>query len=339
MIPPLILTSIKLLPLEMTDFTVNLVPYGQSYTWDRELFLSYFPESLIASALLLDPTSTEVNIELPVVTPIAMNYLDIFLNQSGDITQLPSDPEALTEAGRYLGIDLYDVLADPNFAEFNQVFYPLILVKPHRLIGLYNQLIEFAILRQYYTLLRYIFSRVPPNDLEIDKINLMRSVAQRNAELVTLFLPRVSDPMRVITLPPTEAEPEEEEEEPSSNELAEKYGLSVLSVNDATITSMDQGHLLYFAVLIANDSNIVRILLADPRISDYQGRALEQAARQRTLDLFTLLLQSRRYSRDDLARVITELNFEVSSFGGPERVRPYFDALFAHDPSLYAPSQ
>lgn len=293
----------------MTSFTVNLVPYGQIYTWDRELFLSYFPESTIASALTLDPTTSEINIELPVVTPIAMTYLDIFLRECGDVTLLPADPEALTEAGRYLGIDLLDVLADPSFPEFNVQFYPLILVKPNRLILTYDRLIGFALEQKSLPLLKYIYHHVPANDYEIDKINLMKAVAQGNSNLVKLLLSRVADLMRLI---PIEPKPDEggiaqDEDHPPSHDLTHKYGFDIFGdIDDDLITSIPEGHILFLPLYSGHpDLETIKVLLADPRIQDYQAITLKHADLIHNIDLVRLLLASRQYPREELVKIIT----------------------------------
>ena len=151
---------------------LQLQPYdNQSYYFDREQFITTFPESVIARAVDLDPTTELVQIPNRDVTPDAVEYLQGLLQEG-----YPDPPRTVNtnSTGKYLGIDLLGVVADDQYPTFALQNPDINLLDPGT--WNYKTMIEFSIKFDYLDLAEYVFNRTHPEDTkDVDNLALVQA--------------------------------------------------------------------------------------------------------------------------------------------------------------------
>lgn len=300
----------------MTDFAVTLVPYDQTWTFSKEKFTLFFPDSVL-TPLLRDNDS--VDLTHSDVIPEALNIIHEFTNGQGDITTI-SNPSGISTSGNYLGIDLLNVITNRHFPDWNTQYHPLMLVQKHRLWEHYREFLTFSVGTGYESLARYVLTKFPVDNktLPIDKEVFFYVIVHRSPSLVKLLLPRV-DPMTVASDEPekfvlmTEDEKHDEVHDylPSDivfsddNENREYYRIvDVLSI-------INYGHPLMLALMYDEDS--ARIIMKDPRVTDPTGEILLSVASNDSMKLSQVreLLSHFRYSKPILDKLRTIISIRT----------------------------
>lgn len=116
----------------MAQFTVTLPRYGQTWEFNRDQFITAFPDSIISN--LLEYTSdTDIEITQPFVTPMIMDLLSAFIVNRVIPFIDPDTRPNLIRSGNYLNISVLLVLGDPNWPG---------LLEEHPTINLANASIE-----------------------------------------------------------------------------------------------------------------------------------------------------------------------------------------------------
>lgn len=249
---------------------------GQSFPFERSKFLLMFPQSMIASVLQNDSTVETIELEEKSVTPRILEYLqnvvlfdEVFATP--DLASPRSEP--LIQAGRYLGIDLFEVVANPKYDDLiNRYHVNLVDLNNITSKTNYIKMMIYAVTNDYPELVRYLFARtVPEQYLDQDQKLLSIAILQNNASLVKLFLRRGVNPSQSFL---------------SQNEVKK---LALTYPKDVPAYSGIQP--LYFALNVASDE-IVLALLESGKLELNNGgeEALRLALRRERPDIATLLL-------------------------------------------------
>ena len=176
------------------SFKIYLLPYTYGKDYNRDLFITTFPDSMIATALQ-DPEADEVDIPNRVVTPYVLNYLSSIL--VGDIPEIPV--ENMNNASRYLLIPLLNIVSDPNYAKLRKDFPTLNIDDPVQLNEHYQDILMFALQHNYTSLINYIFEHTDVNTHQNDNFRaLFVSVYMNNVPVTVKLLQYTTDPTDVI---------------------------------------------------------------------------------------------------------------------------------------------
>lgn len=177
------------------DFTIYLLPYTYGKTFNRDDFITLFPDSMIATALT-DPEATEIDIPNRVVTPYVLNYLVNVVN--GGIPEVSYIfPSGLLEgegslnmidASRYLLIPLLNVISDSNYSLLMKQYPDLNIADPVQLYQLYLNILRFGLLHGYTSLISYLFDHVDISKRLQDNFEALFVSAYMNNVSVTLKL-------------------------------------------------------------------------------------------------------------------------------------------------------
>lgn len=264
---------------KMTDFTVTLVPYEQSWSFNREKFISFFPDSVLTPLL---NNNDVINLTHSDVVPEALDLLHEFTNGQGDITTI-LNPDKVTIAGHYLNIDLLTIIAHPGFPAFNDEYHPLMLVQTHRLWKHYRDFLIFAMSHRSEPLARYILTHFPPSELTapIDKYLFFQVIVKQSVMLARLLLPRV-DPMTVASDYSREDFADLDNDD-RHDEISDYFSAGDVVEFDGEenrdyyrmvdlLSRAGYGHPLLLA--LTHDYEIARMLMNDPRVNDEKGEIL-----------------------------------------------------------------
>lgn len=95
----------------MTTVTLKSIPYGVSVIVPRDRIFELYPDSVIATALNIDPTTEIIDIPSPDVTPNSL----FALKQILDTKTLPEVKSEYEVAANYLGTDSLGLVGSPGF--------------------------------------------------------------------------------------------------------------------------------------------------------------------------------------------------------------------------------
>lgn len=173
----------------------RLLPYDNySVSIPKDKLLALFPTGLIATILDLDPTAEEIDIQTKIITPEILNWIQKMIVEG----RIPDPiPDNLNKAGDYLQLDLFQVVADPDYPDFRQTYPDINLLDTSILNNpeIYNPVLQYALIHHYFPLLNYLFTYSTPVDhqeedtrgvslaiLFNDMYGLKRLLETRNAE-------------------------------------------------------------------------------------------------------------------------------------------------------------
>lgn len=275
------------------SFCINLAKYEKKYTFPKDKFTSYFSRSMITQALEHDPDVEEININHNDVIPEAMDILHMFVNGDGDIPYNVKDPESVVKSGKYLLIDLLVIVAHPKWSDFSQKFYPLILVKPHRILHIYEHIIRVGDKLEFYPLIEYIFELIPSDSSSHEDLTiLLRAIIKNDMVLVKHYLKRVDPSLSV-----------------SDDIVLEKSKY----ISQEQWKKFKSNHIIKLAIFHHNN-DIIEMLLKDGRIKDDDGSILDIVANKFfTNHSLPLILTYITYPIESITNVISKLS-KMNSF-------------------------
>lgn len=105
-----------ILEIKRMAVAIYLEPYGQTFFLSRDGIRTYFPGSLFAEVLELDPMTEVIPIPNPIVTPAVMQFL---VNYSQGIEPVKHMPE-LVAVERYLNIPSILYYAEPLYDKIHR---------------------------------------------------------------------------------------------------------------------------------------------------------------------------------------------------------------------------
>lgn len=246
----------------MDTITVNLPNHNRSWTWNRKLFTTLFPDSIITIATTEADT---VDITSPDVTPQALDLLDNFLTGPADIIEVsPDDVLSLTTTDRYLNLALFRILVDPNYPDLTKVIDPITLTRPAMMNRLYPHIIlPFGSDHQFATLFAYVWTFVPATYPEEDGLALAQQVIYGDLNLVRQLMTRTD---------PSTAAPYYTNRDQIHTWMEEIDSKREESFNDG-VTSVpidETNNVLLYAIAMEN-SPMIQLLATDPRVKDDGG--------------------------------------------------------------------
>lgn len=145
---------------------IRLPKYDYELSFSKDQIRHDYPKSMLGQALTLDPSVTDLNIDVGSITPEILAYVSSMINDR----QLPVPGEELREglgqAGKYLLIDLLRVSADPLYPSFVQdTKINLLDLTPES----YEKCMTRAISNKFLQLIDYVFRgvrRAPYKDID-----------------------------------------------------------------------------------------------------------------------------------------------------------------------------
>lgn len=152
----------------MTEFTITLPEHTHSQIYNREKFISVFPESMI-SILLEQSADTEIIITQRFVLPEVLTILHLVI-EKGQVTYQPHDElrEDVKKSADYLCIDLLAVVNDPKFQNLQFVINGIDLTSPESIQGHADSLIHHACQAGFVPLLRHLLAHGVDPSLDND---------------------------------------------------------------------------------------------------------------------------------------------------------------------------
>ena len=126
----------------------------------KDKLLASFPTGLIATTLELDPSATDINIPTAIITPDILDFFQRMVVENKIPDNIPEDIDNIFRAGDYLQLDILQVVADPLYSEFHQLYSDINLLDTQSLNTpeIYNRVLEYALTNHYSSLLDYLFS-------------------------------------------------------------------------------------------------------------------------------------------------------------------------------------
>lgn len=121
----------------------------------KEKLLSLFPTGLLATTLDLDKSASEIDFDLPFITPEILNFLAEIINNR----HIPDTiPDNLLRTADYLQLDLLSVLSNPEYKNFHLQYPNINLLDKASLdtSPTYDQVMTYAIQHQYTELFEYM---------------------------------------------------------------------------------------------------------------------------------------------------------------------------------------
>lgn len=115
------------------DHLILTLADGTSYHVDRNRITAHFSDSILGSALQLDPTTNQIAISSSDVSPSVLKFLSQLNTSDEKLPPLPS-PEELQRAYRYLGGVTLAMLSHPHINDvqlniFNPRYHTAVLYK------------------------------------------------------------------------------------------------------------------------------------------------------------------------------------------------------------------
>lgn len=289
------------------------LPRFENYT--VELEKNRIHQGLFYDTLQLDPNATELDLEMPFLTPDIIKFAADLLNTGQIPYTVPENKENLRQAAGYLGLDILEVLADPLYPVWRQSNPGINLLDLATLSQgkTYLDAMTSAIRSRYTTLFRYILRNTPPMPVDSTLLPLVvlsnmtdsvrRLLGERKVDVMTASIPRgriASIFREAVTV---------------EGRFSLDYWVSVYFQSYKKIPQA------YFFSLNAEDPEIVRIILPylNPLRIDYFYNALT-AKRE---DIAFQLLRTRQFK---ITRAV--LNNFINSFAGvtsPEFLREALD--------------
>lgn len=151
--------------------------------------IAQYPNSLLFSALHLDPTAEQIDIPNPDVTINALTALKYILTY--EILPIVEPDAEYDRAGKYLGIEPLSLLGDPAFAKFRREHHIGWL---HFDPEYYGEVLTFAI-NESPVLFRYLLGLVPPEQTRTeDAKGIIQASEMGNLVAVEYLLRRGADP-------------------------------------------------------------------------------------------------------------------------------------------------
>lgn len=149
--------------------------YYASWTLDWKKFTSLFPDSLISTTVELT-NDTHIEFTQPFMTIEVMNLLEeIVRTQTVPHSKVKGDQ--LEHVGRYLGIDLFNVMAHPHWESFRTSWN---ILDPEDVKKHGPWFMELAICGNYLALVSYLLDRgIDPTEIILDNMNVLAFAADR----------------------------------------------------------------------------------------------------------------------------------------------------------------
>lgn len=178
------------------SFTVHLPKYDYSQIFNRDKFISMFPDSLLAVAFT-DPEEKEVSLENPSVTPYVLQFLSDVMTRTSPYV-LPLD---MTPASRYLLIPLLAVVSDPKYRMFREQYDYINILNPQDLDDMYSEILNFAVMNEYPSLLSHLWDYTDYTDHPTSNLTaLILSVYKNDLSIFRTLLPKVPDPTQAVDI-------------------------------------------------------------------------------------------------------------------------------------------
>lgn len=167
---------------------------GYEIKLNKEHLVTLFPGSMLAATLDLDPSTEVIGLAVSTVTADVLDVLSDLVNTGQVPTDLSRAKTQLSSAGRYLLIDLLEVLGDPKYEHYHQAYPDVDLLGPSdRLIPS----LQYAIRAQYISLFQYLYPYV---ECEYARyIVLTLSVMLNQEDLVRYIL--MHKPLNLLKVP------------------------------------------------------------------------------------------------------------------------------------------
>lgn len=213
---------------KMDDVAITSLPYGYTINVEKDRLLHVLPDSLLSATLELDQSATEIPISNPIVTPNVLRAVEYLINNGKVPPFRPSIEYYL--ASRYLLIDQLATLGTPVITALNAYLkIEMNILDVRQLRKHYEGIITFAVDHDDAVLLQYVLSKVPYKTLTPYK----RRVTYR--EFLRSIGAGYTDLINVFL----------------------QYGVDPsMNGNESLLNALIRGY-----------TNIVDILLADPRVN------------------------------------------------------------------------
>jgi hypothetical protein len=275
---------------------VYLEPYNQTFTLSRAMIQNYLPESLLANALELDPTSTVIPITNPIVTPDIMQLIG---NYFQGIEPDRHNPNVIA-ANRYLNIPWLLYYAEPLY---DQVQHPA----PEQTwdTAANRKLLREAVKQNRPYMVNYLLGK-GVNPLDQNLTNFWTPVMKGYADIVNLILsnPQINTKTDIL-----------------NKGLISATGEGYLDVVRALLQAptVDPNKAIYAAIRNGR-VNILGLLLADPRIKlkiypDGYSEELRDAAMAGQPEIVQMLID---YGIDPSAR--EDMAFIFADSAAPRKI-------------------
>lgn len=314
----------------MAQFEVILTPFGKTYSFPRERYLTLFPHSLFATVLTANTDTDTIEITHSDVTTAVMDQLhDMIENEYISVTT-PLDAKEAVPAGNYLGIDLIIALSTPEIYAIRDDLFP-----PRQLnrSDIYRKVLTTAIRINSVPLLRYLFSYTKAEyHTKDDEICIHLAVLTSNKyhheTLATkTFLSR-ADPSRIRCasrephyhdngIPPTAGYP-------FTQKMKTQYGFTDVADQDGcrwdAIVEHGPQYIIFMTAWDEKNADMLSLLLRDGRIPvDNWVHGCAQYSAEKSPALLPIILDD---SRINPGRMWSNVLWYLVDHVNPYRSRP-----------------
>lgn len=165
------------------DITLISIPHNAKVTVNRFQLLELFPNSLPSLVLDLDPTTENIEIPNPIITPDVLDAIKYMVENKN--TPMVTPKENWEQAGKYLLIDVISAMADPDYLSVRQKTR-INLFDKNDLKKRYSHLINFFIIYDAPKIIEYILNHTPFN--RKDSELYQNALREYKIEIVKLFI-------------------------------------------------------------------------------------------------------------------------------------------------------
>lgn len=179
------------------EFTIIIS--SDKYTYDRNKYITTFPESMIALALQ-DPDADYIELTNPCVTPNVLKYLDTLLS-SDSHSSLPPSEQDMTLASRYLLIPLLSILSDSNYVTFHKLHPHINILNIDHLNMYYGVILQHGILNKFHLLAQYLLDTVDITTHQVENWSGLYATAyMNNVNLYHKLYSNVKNPCQLMCM-------------------------------------------------------------------------------------------------------------------------------------------
>lgn len=293
---------------------------------DKSTLLHLFPNSLFGVILEQDPSATEIKLTNPCVTSHILRAIRYMVNRQR-LPKVSPGVDYIT-AGRYLLMDIFNVIADPHLSYIldyssvsNQDYLDDQLLLRH-----YEQHMRPAMYKGALSVAQYICDRVPSEQTqEIDEEMFKDSITYDHPEFTRLFLRRGIDPSISNNYAIGASS------ESGRTELVQ------LLLKDSRVNPDNGSNYPFIAACRNGHLEVAKLLLADPRVDPtaQDNHALREAKRNNHPEIIKLLEADPRISepaaRDEDIDGIKRpsFSFDIETYSG-NYLYPMRDSHWMH---------